>query len=401
MKNNLIIRLSIIVLVSVQVAWYIFLWVSYFNSPALLKGSDFRAFYTAGVIANRYGYEKVYDIDLEKITQETIIEENIPRGELLTYNHPPLLLPILALVSNFDYSRAYIIYGLFLLILTLPTIFFLYKVLKIKNWSANDIWRVLVAVLLFEPLFISILKGQDSALLLLGLVVWFTGLLKGEDRLSGLGLALTTIRPQISIFLAIPFIFQKRRVFTWYLLGGGVLVLYSYLMVGKQGFHDLLNLVRIGSAGQDYGLNLSAMFNLTGLILRVFPGVEPIFLNYLKWGFYGLALLGMILLWRQSSKIQNRHLVLLVISSVFFSPHMHYHDLAVMLVPILAMLLIWIDQAVISAKMAGLVIFIMSISLIFGDIFTTTYHIIPSLIMALILAGSWRPQWCKPRQKSA
>jgi hypothetical protein len=398
-KNRLF-NIIILLVIVLQITWYAILWVSYVNSPVLLQSADFRPFYAAGRISKDLGFDKVFNLDMQTKVQDKVVGHILSKDELLIYYHPPLLLPILNFIANFNYQTAYIINCIFLLMLAFACLPFLFFTLKQFHWSISSIWIMILGFIFFEPTFISILKGQDSTLLLLGLVIWFSALLKGEDRLAGLGLALTTIRPQLSIFLAIPFIFHKRRVFTWYLLSAGLLLIYSYLMVGKQGFLDLLDLIRIGSAGQDYGLNLSAMFNLTGLILRVYPGVDHIFLNYLKWGLYGLALLGMILVWRQSSKIQNRHLAILVIFSIFFSPHLHYHDLVILLIPIIVMLLIWVEHNVISAKMAGLILFIFSIALLFGNIITKAYHTIPYLIMIFVLFGSWRPLWFRLQFKS-
>jgi hypothetical protein len=383
----------LIIFITIQVTWYALLWVSYSSTPSELVEADFRAFYAAGSISNQYGMENVYNLDLEQKFQEAVTGDAISRKDLLSYNHPPILLPILALFSRLQYQAAYSLYCLFLFTLTGISLISINKILRIKNWSTPAIRFTLIASLMFEPLFISVLKGQDSALLLLGLVIWFTGFIKDDDRQAGLGLALTIIRPQISLFLAIPFLFRRRKGFGWYFLGAGLLVIYSYLLVGKQGFLDYLALLKLSSVGQDYGLNLSAMFNLTGIIVRFFPGTETsALLGYLKWGFFGLALLGMIIIWIKSTEIRLPQIVLLVISSLFFSPHMHYHDLAALLIPLIAMLIIWNNKTVISEISAPMVILIISIFLIIGSIFTPAYFIIPYLLMIFILAGSWRPE---------
>jgi len=392
MKKHLKYLLLIIILISVQVTWYSILWISYANNVDLLKESDFRAFYSAGLIAKDYGTNLVYNLDVESQTQEKITGYPIAQGELLTFNHPPLLLPVLAIIAHFPYQTAYSVYGFGLLLLTILSLIFFYKTLRSKNWPTLWVWLTLIAAFLFEPLFISILKGQDTVLLLLGLVIWFTGFLKDDDRQAGLGLALTTIRPQISIFLAIPFLFNKRKIFVWYFLGAGLLVFYSYLMVGKQGFLDYLTLLRLSSTGQEFGLNLSAMFNFTGLILRIFPGMDSILINYIKWSLFGLSLLGLILIWRRSQKIDTRHIVLLVIASLLSSPHLHYHDLAALLVPIIGMLLIWVNGSVIQEKTAPLIILTISIIFLIGNIFTPLYHILPYIIMVLLVLGSWAPE---------
>ena len=94
----------LLVFITLQVSWYGFLWISYARTPSELLEADFRAFYTAGSISNRFGMEHVYNLDLELKSQEEVTGFVIPRKNLLTYNHPPLLLPILALISRFPYQ---------------------------------------------------------------------------------------------------------------------------------------------------------------------------------------------------------------------------------------------------------------------------------------------------------
>jgi len=370
---------------------YIFIWVIYFQNSVHLSDSDFRAFYGAGEIAIDYNMSQVYNSDLELITQENITGTIIPQSELLTYNHPPLLLPILTFIAPLSYQIAYVIYCLILILLSIVSLFYLKKSLNLKNWPIFSIWLTLIAAFLFEPLFISILKGQDTVLLLLGLMIWFTGMQKGDDRQAGLGLALTTIRPQISIFLAIPFIFKRRKVFAWYFWGASILVLYSYLLVGKEGFLDFFALLRLSSEGQNFGLNLSAMFNFTGLILRKFPSIDLLLLNTIKWILFGITLVIVIMVWIRSQKIELRHLVLLVIASLVASPHLHYHDLAALLLPLIGMVLIWVNGGVIQVNIAPIIILLISIVFLIGNIITPLYHILPYLIMIFLLIGSWSP----------
>lgn len=391
LKNRLFTNTLILLAIVLQAAWFTVLWVNYVHSPVLLRNADFRHFYTAGKISFDYGFSQVYNLDIETRVQEKVVGHILPQDELLIYNHPPLLLPVLNIIAAFEYETAYILNCILLLLISVACLPFLLATLKSICWPNSVIRITFLGFMLFEPLFISILKGQDTVLLLLGLAIWLNGWIQDDDRQAGLGLALTTIRPQISLFLAIPFLFRKQRVFAWYCLGAGLLVVYSYLLVGKQGFLDFLTLLKLSSAGQDFGLNQSAMYNFMGLLLRIFPGVDALALNGLKWGLYGLSLVGMVLIWRQSSKIHIRHIVLLVITGLFFSPHLHYHDLAALLVPILAMLLIWVNKGVIQDKMSPMIIFTLSIIMLSGNIITPLYHLLPYLIMILLLVGSWAP----------
>jgi hypothetical protein len=114
--------------------------------------------------------------------------------------------------SGLDYHPAYLGFAAFLFLLAAAGLPSLGCALKKNGWPRGQVFVTLAGVLLFEPLFISVLKGQDSALLLLGGLLWFCGLTRNNDRLAGLGLSLTLIRPQIAILLAVPFLFRQRKV---------------------------------------------------------------------------------------------------------------------------------------------------------------------------------------------
>ena len=86
------------------------------------------------------------------------------------------------------------------------------RLLKAMQWKGRERMLFIAAFMLYYPTFISLLKGQDTAFLLLGGTLWVYGLLKEKDPLAGLGLAMLVIRPQIALVLAIPFIFKRRRV---------------------------------------------------------------------------------------------------------------------------------------------------------------------------------------------
>ena len=204
-----------------QATWYALLWVSYVRDPQVLAEADFRAFYAAGRIARQEGFGRVYDLTLEHRFQAEVAGRPVTDEELLTYNHPPFLLPVLWLLAHLDYSAAYIGYCLAQILLAMAGLPFLFRMLRAKDWPTFQIWILLVGVLLFQPLFISILKGQDTAFYLFGGILWLCGLMRDDDRMAGLSLSLTLIRPQIAVVLAIPFLFRRRKVY-WSFCAGGL-----------------------------------------------------------------------------------------------------------------------------------------------------------------------------------
>ena len=374
----LLIALGLVFLASA----YALLMASYVSTPDEFRKADFIAFYSAGRVGREYGLGKVYDLQHEAEAQAQVSGVSVDPGNFLTPNHPPFLYPFLSLLAGWDYRTAYFGYALLLVLLVLTGLPALYLVLRQNGWPRLQTWEVLVGVLTFEPFFISILKGQDSAVLLAGGLLWFCGLCREDDLLAGLGLSLTLIRPQIAILLAFPMFFKRRKAFGWFCLGGLGLGFYSFLLVGWGGAKDYLHLLAISSNGAGFGLAETAMFNFTGLIMRITSMTNAGVIHALGWGLFGISLIGLcVFLWR-SKKIGHTQVAALVCVSLFASPHLHYHDLALLAVPLLGLSIVTVKAGRLDAtKTAGLLV-MTSLILLAGEWFDLLRWTFPYLLMA-------------------
>lgn len=189
----------------------------------------------------------------------------------------------------------------------------------------------------FFPVFISLANGQDSALLLLGGMLWYFGLSKRSSMLAGMGLALTTIRPQVALVLSLPFFFKRnqRMVWWWFVSGALVLVVFSVLLIGVDGLKNFMEIMSITVSGTDYQINETAMFNLIGMTARLIPGMSATDIRVAGWAGFLIGLAGLCVVWLKTRALEDRHIALAVIIALFVSPHLHYHDLALLLIPIL------------------------------------------------------------------
>jgi hypothetical protein len=386
--SSRLLGLFFIAALAFQATWYGLLWVSSFRAPQVLVEADFRAFYTAGRIAHQEGFRWVYDLALEHRLQAEIAGHPLADKAVLIYIHPPLLLPVLWLLARLDYPVAYIGYCLVQSLLAVAGLPFLFRMLRAKNWPRPQIWVLMIGALLFQPLFISILKGQDTAFCLLAEILWLCGLLRDDDRMAGLGLSLTLIRPQIAIVLAIPFLFNRRKVFGWFCVGGAALGLLSLAMVGLTGVRDYLRILAVSAGGQEYGLNQSAMFNFTGLALRLFPHVDPGMIRWLAWVLFAAGIVGLSVLWKAAPMIQIRHIGLAVLTSLFVAPHLHYHDLTLLLLPILGLAILLVEAGVLRHEKSMYLPVAFSLLLLLGDISPARF-VIPYLVMAFLVVGLW------------
>ena len=323
-------------------AIYAQLWIGLLSLPAL-GGVDFISFYTAGRIARAGAYGQLYDLTLHYAIQSPIIGPNFVPGGVIMSQHPPFLAPLLGLISFDDYRASYIAWSVILACVLAPC-----GVVAARFLVANGVDRrssILAAIsaVLFYPVFISLLKGQDTAFVLLGALIWMWALLARRERLAGVALALVLLKPQIALVLALPLLASRNRAAYWFCAASGLLGLYSLLLVGSGGLLDLLGLMRLSADGAGYGTNQPAMYNFLGLLIRSVPTLDAATLSLLKWTVY-LLTIGFLcwLWWGKREALTIQHIGVAVTLSLFASPHLHLHDLSLLLLPMLGgMTLLW------------------------------------------------------------
>jgi len=375
--------------------WYALLLAYMITGYMGLKGeADYLAHYSAGYIIRYVSSERLYDLDLQRQIQESVAPpERLER--YYYYNHPPFLAGILGWVTTKDYNASYFRWVLFLIVFHLTSLGLLLTLMRRFQWQTEEIWVLGISGLLFAPLFVAYLKGQDSTFLLLGVSLWTFGLLTSRDRVAGLGLALAAIRPQVALVLAIPFLFKRRRVWWWFLAWGLILLAYCYLLVGVQGLEGFVQILLF--SGQERGIDVNKMITLMGAILRIFPNIDPQLFQIIGYGGYALTILFLCFLWARSRALEFKHIGLAILLSMVFSPHMHNHDLSLMLIPALGAATMLADHQVWSRKYAVLLPPGVSLILAVNNVsYIKTVVYLLMLALALLL---WFPGWFKPRKK--
>ena len=322
-----------------QLLWFLRLWLNLLDHPSLNE-MDFLSFYTAGSLAKSAGLQNIYNLDLQHALQIQIAGPNFSQVDPLPYNHSPFTLPILMLIMGSSYRTSYIFWTFFLLFAVALSLFFLVRALKNRGVQPKSALTFGIVGFLFYPVFISVLKGQDSAILLLGASLWMYAFFNKKDTFAGLALSLTTIKPQFALILAIPFIFNRRRVWWGFCMGAAILVGFSFLLIGPTGFQGYLNLISIFSQGEGFGINPTEMYNFMGLIQLAFPTIDPTLSQVLRWGIFLIAIVGLSFLWKNAKEnLSHKHISILVILSLFTSPHLYFHDLTLLLIPITSLII--------------------------------------------------------------
>ena len=384
--NDGLVLAVILILLSV----YFSLWKLQVSDPKIYHTSDFIAFYTAGIITDQEGAPQVYDLQKQLTIQMSLRNKEIALNELLSYNHLPFLIPILKAIITENYILSFSRWALFLLAINIISTIILINIFP--NFNTKERISIALGILLFFPSFIGILKGQDTAILLLGTSLWTIGLLGKKDKLSGLGLALATVRPHIALTLAIPFLFKQRKVWWWFLLGSSALALYSIILIGTNGTYDFIQLLSISSQGEGFQLKPEAMFNFVGILARILPTLSHKALEIIGWSGFGAAIIGLSALWKNSKEIGNAHIGTAILLSLFTAPHLHYHDLALLLIPLLIVLKIAISENKITLPIASTIPLYLAFILFINHYLPSIYPI-PYLLIFILAILSWYPKF--------
>ncbi len=385
MKSDKFKHLLVAAGIMIQLVFYGFALQQRSLHPILYKAADFSAFYTAGRIAATGRYDLVYDITTQEQTRQAFMPATPGSIEHLPFNHPPLIVPLLRLLVDGNYLASYARWAALMVVFLAAAMIILKRLLRSEQIQPPGQTLLILASAIFCPIFVSLFRGQDTTVVLLGVFLWLYGLITGRDVLAGGGLALAILRPQIALMLAIPFIFRRRKVWWSFCVVAGLFALFSILLVGWTGVRDYLLLIGISAQGLGFGAGEHGMLNFTGLVLRLFPHGDLTVIHAVGWGLFCVALAGLSTWWRRSSIIHFRHIALAGILSLFFAPHLHYHDLALLLVPSLALGLAAIRSKKLSAvDLAGLIT-LASLSLSISFVWKPLLNTLPYLWMAALL----------------
>lgn len=281
-----------------------------------LLTSDFAAFYTAATLWEDGWQPFSRDLQCE-------IQSHIGGSVCLPFFHPPVLLPLLSLVSTENYSASYLRWVGVLLIILITC------ALPIRKLISCDVLDI-VLYLTFFPIFALILQGQDTAFVLLGILMAAVFLRDRNDILAGIALSLVVLRPHLALALAIPLTFCRPKAFLSFFIAGVVLVAYSLALVGVEGFNEALKMIVLAAKGADPTIRQAEMYNLVGLFVRL--GIS----SSLAWALFAAAIVGISILWRKRGVTQS-NFALGVLSVLFTSPHLHAHDLSLLIIPMLSL----------------------------------------------------------------
>jgi hypothetical protein len=274
--------------------------------------TDFPPFYAAARLLQ--SGENPYNVENQCRVQGEV------RSDLcMPFNHTPVLLPLIASITNQDYVASYKRWSLILLIVV--ALSFIPAYYLSRNFDSS------VQALLFVPVFISITQGQDTAFILLAVFLWTWLLMRKMDFWAGIALSLAVLKPQIALLLALPLLFSRPKAFVGFCVGSLAAALFGLWLVGPSGYLGLIEIAKLTARGQMAGLNHVDMYSAAGILARV--GISPTWV----WLVFALTLVAVSLLWRKWNGSVHS-LSLGIIGTIIAAPHLLFHDLAMLTVPI-------------------------------------------------------------------
>src|SRR5262249_26290638 len=158
----------------------------------------FRAQYTAGYMLRSGNAQRLYDYATQFLMQNSVVS---PRSATMPFDHLAYEALFFAPLSFLRFKAAYLAF------LGLNLAALLSSIVMIRRWTPtmNQLypWLTPVMIVVYLPTAIALMQGQESALLLLGLVVCYAALTNGNEVTAGIVLSLGMFKFQIILPIAL------------------------------------------------------------------------------------------------------------------------------------------------------------------------------------------------------
>ncbi|HKS76966.1 MAG TPA: glycosyltransferase family 87 protein [Terriglobales bacterium] len=295
--------------------------------------SDFSIFYTAGSILHQGSAAQLYDPALQFRVQKQFASQVYIRQGALPYNHPPFEALLFAPLARVSYPVAFAIWNL--LNLAILAILPILLRLHVPLMQPVPIFLFWIAELGFFPVFIALLQGQDSILLLLLFVLAFIALKQNQQLAAGIWLGLGLFRFHLVLPLVLILLLRKKgRVILGFAVTALALGLLSVAIVGwSAALHYPHYVWNVENSTGSAATLVSTMPNLRGFVHMLLPWTPRVEV--------GVSIISAILLlwassqWDDSSSQRFEwSFSLSLVTTILVSYHVLVHDLSLLLLPV-------------------------------------------------------------------
>ena len=325
LKTWVLLLLAAMFAIHVSMAW---------NSRDLIRKGypDFTIFYSAGKILREGLGTELYDETTQyRVQQEFAAGVSIRQGPL-PYNHPPFEALLFVPFTYLPYFSAYLLWNVINLLILCSLPLLLRQHIPLIGSASRAFW--LLAALAFFPVFVTLLQGQDTIILLLLLALMFISLRKKADFSAGLWLGLGLFRFQVIMALVVLLLLNRKwKAIAGFLSAGFVLAVISIVLVGAKGASNYPSYLWSAEKQMHHGASIvSDMPNLRGFIETVLgqtvssPAVNSLI------AISSITLLAAATKWKLWANV-NLGFSLAIIVAILVSYHSLAHDLSVLFLP--------------------------------------------------------------------
>jgi Glycosyltransferase family 87 len=316
------------------------LWQSRQSIPQGLP--DFSGSYTAGLLL-RDGYgSRLYDDNLQESVQRSFSPLAVQkRGTILPYLHLPYEALLYAPLAHFSYLTAYAIWLAVNLALLCGIPFLLRR--RLDGLGKAPLYLWLLACFAFFPIFIALIQGQDSILLLFLYCLAWRSLERGSEYVSGSWLALGLYKYHLVVPFVLP-LWRRKKLIAGFLSVVTVLGLISLTITGWPSLRSYPRYLWGTEHDLRYGFNTlpGLIANLRGLVSGMVssahPEVEAVLLILLSAIMLFLMMYAARKISSADSEGRRAMFALGLVGAVLLSYHLYVHDLSVLFLAIVLVL---------------------------------------------------------------
>jgi hypothetical protein len=311
-------------------------WESIFDLEMSADGrQDFSIFYTGGRIVWSGHIAQLYDLPTQARYQTPYYQH-----QPLPFDHPAYELLLFLPLTPLPFNLALALWGIAGIAMSWAIARLLAPQLTHLP-SPASLW-VFALALASYPLIWTLAQGQDSILLLALFALAYVNLKSHRDMFAGIALAAALFKFTFVLPFVIPFLLFRRWKFLAGFAGGGLVVTaISVAMTGIEGARQYVRLLLELFAHPEVGyISPTAMPNARGFLSAVLEGssMSPTTFNVAAGVCTLLLLLIPLLTFHDGGERSERFDLwfgLNLTVAFLASPHLLWHDLTVLLLPVL------------------------------------------------------------------
>ncbi len=310
--------------------------VDYWDGASTELREDFVAFYTAGSLLRAGVADAIYQPEAVAEAERAILGRPAGRHDGLAFMNPPFVAGLFEPLTALSYGKAQAVwFGLSALSVVGSLVVLWPEIGRLpRRWAL----LFALAALSSFPVAWSLLYGQLSPLLLLSWVLSYRLFARGGHACSGLALAASLIKPQLALVPALYLLTTGRwRALAGFGAGAALLLGVSLLLVGPHVvFVDYPVFLHHSLAWREqFGMNRAHMFGWYAFLSLLLPETDFVLMLLLTGAVSVATLVVAIYVWRRHRHLENAAgpMLALATATILVSPHLHTHDLQILVLP--------------------------------------------------------------------